>query len=116
MQRVGDAQAAGNEAVSGIISGLQMTEKELHNVFERHCVHRVFPQGEKFDPHIHQAVAQVPSDTIPVGHVVDVAQTGFTIGDRVLRAAMVTVSSGGGNNAGGGNGGDASGGQVDTRV
>ena len=62
--------------------------------FERHGVQRIHPEGEKFDPHLHQAVAQVPSDTVPTGHVVEVAQPGFTIGDRVLRAAMVTVSNG----------------------
>lgn len=89
-----ESQPATSEAVSGLIAGLRMTEKELFNVFERHGVQRVFPEGEKFDPHLHQAVAQVPSETVPTGHVVDVAQAGFTIGERVLRAAMVTVSNG----------------------
>ncbi len=81
------------DSLTSVIAGLQMTEKELLSVFERHGVRRLFPQGEKFDPHLHQAVAQVPSD-LPVGHVVDVAQPGFMIGERVLRAAMVTVSTG----------------------
>ena len=89
-----ETQPATSEAMSSLIAGLRMTEKELFNVFERHGVQRVYPEGEKFDPHSHQAVAQVPSDTVPIGHVVEVAQTGFTIGDRVLRAAMVTVSNG----------------------
>jgi len=89
-----EGQPATSEAISGLSAGLRMTEKELFNVLERHGVQRVFPEGEKFDPHLHQAVAQVPSETIPTGHVVDVAQAGFTIGDRVLRAAMVTVSNG----------------------
>jgi molecular chaperone GrpE len=85
-----------SEAFKNLVSGIQMTEKELLTVLERHGVRRMESKGEKFDPHLHQAVAQVPSATIPAGHVVDVAQSGFTIGERVLRAAMVTVSSGAG--------------------
>ena len=83
-----------SEAFMGLLSGIQMTEKELLTVLERHGVNRIDAAGEKFDPNLHQAVAQVPGGAIPTGHVVDVAQPGFTIGDRVLRAAMVTVSSG----------------------
>lgn len=83
-----------SDAFKGLVSGIQMTEKELLSVLERHGVQRIAPAGEKFDPNLHQAVAQVPSADIPSGHVVDVAQPGFTIGERVLRAAMVTVSSG----------------------
>ena len=83
-----------NEALSSVVAGLRMTEKELINVFERHGVKKIAPQGEKFDPNIHQAVAQIPGGDIPAGHVVDVAQPGFVIKDRVLRAAMVTVSNG----------------------
>lgn len=83
-----------SDAFNGLVAGIQMTEKELLTVLERHGVQRISPAGEKFDPNLHQAVAQVPSADIPPGHVVDVAQPGFTIGERVLRAAMVTVSSG----------------------
>ena len=83
-----------SDAFNGLVAGIQMTEKELLTVLERHGVQRITPAGEKFDPNLHQAVAQVPSADIPSGHVVDVAQPGFTIGERVLRAAMVTVSSG----------------------
>lgn len=82
------------EAVSGLISGLRMTEKELLSVFERYGVRRIDPKGEKFDPNLHQAVAQAPGGDIPSGHISDVAQPGFTIGERVLRAAMVVVSTG----------------------
>ena len=83
-------------AMAGLLDGVRMTEKELLTVLERHGVRRIHPAGEKFDPNLHQAVAQVPHATSPSGNVVDVAQPGFTIGERVLRAAMVTVSSGGG--------------------
>ncbi len=84
----------GEEALSGLLAGLRMTEKELLTVLEKHGVTRIFPEGEKFDPNLHQAVAQIPSDTVPAGNVVNVAQPGFKIKERVLRAAMVMVSSG----------------------
>jgi molecular chaperone GrpE len=88
------ANGADEQTASVIVDGLRMTEKELLSVLDRHGIRRVAAAGEKFDPHVHQAVAQIPHPDIPSGHVVDVAQQGFTIGDRVLRAAMVTVSSG----------------------
>ncbi|MEM8770099.1 MAG: nucleotide exchange factor GrpE [Pseudomonadota bacterium] len=91
----GDTVPEGHsEAFNGLVAGIQMTEKELLKALQRHGVEKVFPAGEKFDPNLHQAVANIPSPDIPKGHVVDVAQPGFTIGERVLRAAMVTVSSG----------------------
>ncbi len=90
-----EASAQTPEGLSGLMTGLRMTDKELHSVLERHGVKKIDPQGEKFDPNQHQAVAQAPSD-VPSGYVANVAQTGFMIGDRVLRAAMVVVSTGGG--------------------
>jgi len=83
-----------SDAFNGLVAGIQMTEKELLTTLQRHGVQKLEPAGEKFDPNLHQAVANVPSPDIEKGSVVDVAQPGFTIGDRVLRAAMVTVSSG----------------------
>ncbi|MEO1658020.1 MAG: nucleotide exchange factor GrpE [Pseudomonadota bacterium] len=82
------------EGFKGLINGMRMTEKELMTVFERNGIQRIEPQGEKFDPNIHQAIAQVPGNGEPKDHVVDVAAPGFVIGDRVIRAAMVTVSTG----------------------
>ncbi len=84
------------EGFRGLINGLRMTEKELMTVFERNGIQRISPAGEKFDPNIHQAIAQVPGNGEPRDHVVDVAAPGFVIGDRVIRAAMVTVSTGAG--------------------
>ncbi|WP_428407461.1 nucleotide exchange factor GrpE [Hyphococcus sp.] len=114
--QVAERSEGGPDALGGLIDGLKMTEKELLSVLERHGVRRVAAEREKFDPNVHQAVAQIPHAEIPSGHVVDVAQQGFTIGDRVLRAAMVTVSSGPG--AGGGNPGQPGepGERLDTKV
>ncbi|WP_425410681.1 nucleotide exchange factor GrpE [Hyphococcus sp.] len=91
LRAAGDSEDA---SVNNLVDGLRMTEKELLGTLARHGVNRIFPEREKFDPNLHQAVAQIPHADIPSGHVVDVAQSGFTIGERVLRAAMVTVSSG----------------------
>lgn len=75
------------------VEGIEMTEKELYAAFERHGVLKIGLQGEKFDPNLHQAVAQIPS-AIPKGHLAEVFQQGFTLSGRVLRAAMVAVSAG----------------------
>ncbi len=83
-----------SETFNSLVAGIQLTEKELLTMLNRHGVQKLEPSGEKFDPNVHQAVANVPSAVIEKGCVVDVAQPGFTIGERVLRAAMVTVSSG----------------------
>lgn len=82
------------EGLKGFVNGIRMTEKELMTIFERHGVVRISPAGEKFDPNVHQAIAQVPGNGAPKDTVVDVAAPGFLIGDRVIRPAMVTVSTG----------------------
>ncbi|MBY0422748.1 MAG: nucleotide exchange factor GrpE [Parvularculaceae bacterium] len=89
------APAVADEATRIFVDGVRMTEKELANAFERHGVRRIEPKGEKFDPNLHMAVAQAPGSA-PAGQVLDVAQAGYIIGDRVLRAAMVVVSTGAG--------------------
>ena len=72
---------------------IELTEKELFAVLERNNVQKVGIQGEKFDPNLHQAVAQIPS-AIQKDHIAEVFQPGFTLNGRVLRAAMVAVSAG----------------------
>lgn len=92
------------DAVKNLVEGVAMTEKALLSKMERHGVKKVDPApGDAFDPHRHQAVAQIPSDQ-PNGRIASVMQTGFVIGDRTLRAAMVAVSAGGDS---GGEGGSA---------
>ena len=74
-------------------SWIELTEKDLILTLSRHGVKPVLGVGSKFDPNVHQAVAQIPSDE-EKGNVATVMQTGFTLGDRTLRAAMVAVSTG----------------------
>ncbi|MCB2096738.1 MAG: nucleotide exchange factor GrpE [Parvularculaceae bacterium] len=90
----GDDAETNAEAISGFVTGVKMTERALAAALERHGVKKVDPKGEKFDPNLHQAVAQAPAPGVPAGHVAQTAQVGFMIGDRVLRAAMVIVSTG----------------------
>jgi molecular chaperone GrpE len=84
------------EAVKTALEGVELTQKELVTVLARHGVTAVdAAPGSAFDPALHQAVTQVPSEH-PAGSVAQLFQSGWRIGDRTLRAAMVAVSAGGG--------------------
>lgn len=87
------ARGALGDNAKNLLEGLELTEKDLIAVFARHGIKSVPGQGSKFDPNVHQAVAQIPSDEAK-GDVAQVMQNGFTLGDRTLRAAMVAVSTG----------------------
>lgn len=86
---------AGDAALKTLADGVGMTERELLNALEKHGVRRIEPKGEKFDPNLHQAMFEVPNPDVPSGMVAEVVQAGFTIGERVLRPALVGVSKGG---------------------
>ncbi|GHA95993.1 protein GrpE [Algimonas arctica] len=77
-----------------LVEGIELTEKDLTSALLRHQIKPVAGLGSKFDPNVHQAVANIPHPEIEKGHVAAVMQQGFTIGDRTLRAAMVAVSTG----------------------
>lgn len=82
------------EAGQNLLGGVEMTQKELHTVLARHGVTAIdAAPGATFDPNQHQAVSQIPSDQ-PSGTIAETFQTGWKIGERVLRAAMVAVSAG----------------------
>lgn len=93
--------AEGEEAVElapeikALIDGVELTERELLKALEKHGVKKRMPMGEKFDPHRDQAMFEVPDESQFAGTVVQVVQPGYTIGERVLRPAMVGVSRGG---------------------
>lgn len=82
-------------AMAAFVEGVELTERELLKVLERHGVKRFDPLGEKFDPNVHQAMFQVPNPAAPAGTIVQVMQAGFMIGERVLRPALVGVAKGG---------------------
>ena len=89
-----DAVKAADAAVKALHEGVELTERELLKTLERHGVRQIDPQGEKFDPNLHQAMFEAPDATIAKGLVSKVVQIGYKIGDRVLRPALVGVSSG----------------------
>ena len=98
-QRAIDAVPAGaaeqDPALKSFLDGVTMTERELLNVLERHGIRRIQPVNEPFNPHLHQAVMEIPRTDVPAGTIVQLFQAGFTIEDRVLRPAMVAVAKGG---------------------
>jgi molecular chaperone GrpE len=103
-----EARQGADGALQGLIEGIELTERDLLKTLERHGVRKLEPQGQKFDPNLHQAMFEVPNAEVPNGTVVQVVQSGYVIGDRVLRPALVGVSKGGpkanGNGNGSGNG------------
>ncbi len=90
-----EARAAADPQLKGLIEGVELTERSLLNALEKNGVKKFDPSGEKFDPNFQQAMYEVPDSSVPAGTVVQVVQAGFTIGERVLRPALVAVSKGG---------------------
>jgi molecular chaperone GrpE len=101
---------AADPQVKAVLDGIEATERQLIAGLERHGVKPIDTADGKFDPNLHQAIAEVPGLGRPAGSIVDVVQPGYRIGERLLRPAMVTVARKDAEAApGGGNG-------VDTRV
>ncbi|MCG7504972.1 nucleotide exchange factor GrpE [Mesorhizobium retamae] len=90
-----EAKAAADAGLKALIEGVDITERAMLSALERHGVKKLDPQGEKFDPNFHQAMFEVPNPDVPANTVVQVVQSGYSIGERVLRPAMVGVSKGG---------------------
>ncbi|WP_315702232.1 MULTISPECIES: nucleotide exchange factor GrpE [unclassified Bradyrhizobium] len=90
-----EARAAADPGLKALIEGVELTERSLHNTLEKNGVKKLDPSGQKFDPNFHQAMYEVPDPSVPSGTVVQVVQAGYTIGERVLRPALVGVSKGG---------------------
>ncbi len=83
------------EAAHALIEGVELTLKELVAAFSRNGIVRVAPEiGDRFDPKRHEAMFNAPHPEVPAGSIMTVIETGFSIGDRLLRAAQVGVSAG----------------------
>ena len=80
-----------NASVESYRQGVELTNKQLEAAFEKNALKAIDPQGEKFDPHRHQAISQVESEQEP-NTVVQVLQKGYLLHDRVLRPALVMVA------------------------
>ena len=81
-----------NDSLTKFIEGVRLTERELNNTFERHHLKKISPLGEVFDHNFHQAIMEIPTTDHVAGTVVQVLQTGYSIQDRLLRPAMVSVA------------------------
>ena len=91
LDAVSDEQRKSN---AGLIEGIELTQKELINGFEKHKIIRIMPEeGDVFDPLIHQAMFEAPLPESKAGEIIQVMAVGFKIGDRLLRPAQVGVSS-----------------------
>ena len=75
-----------------LIAGVEVTERELLNIFQRHGIRKIETVGAKFDPNYHQAIFEVPTNEKPPGIVMQELQSGYQVGERCLRPAMVGVS------------------------
>ena len=100
MQRALDAArqelgATPDPGAKALLEGVELTERELLKALEKNGVKKFDPQGEKFDPNLHQAMYEVPDPSVPSGMVMQVIQAGYMIGERILRPALVAVSKGG---------------------
>lgn len=90
------ADETARAAASGLIEGIELTQRELLAAFARHKIEPVEPaQGEKFDPNLHQAMFEAPVPGAEPGTVIEVMQAGFTISGRLLRPALVGVAKAG---------------------
>ena len=87
----GPVRDAADPQFKAVLDGVEATDRQLMQTLERYGVKAVDVSG-KFDPNLHQAIAEVPGQGKPAGSIVDVVQSGFMIGDRLLRPAMVTVA------------------------
>lgn len=87
-----DARAGLSPQAKSVIEGVEATERQLLATLERYGVKPIATADAKFDPNLHQAIAEVPGNGKPAGTIVNVVQVGYVIGDRLLRPAMVTIA------------------------
>ncbi len=91
-----ETRDAADGTLKSLIEGIELAERETQRLLAKHGVTKIEAAGQKFDPHKHQAMFEVPNPNVPEGTVVQVVQEGFAIGERVLRPSMVGVAKGGG--------------------
>jgi len=83
---------AADPQVQAVIEGVEATERQLLAALESYGIKQIDTSDGKFDPNLHQAIAEVAGEGRPAGSIVNVVQTGYRIGERLLRPAMVTVA------------------------
>lgn len=86
------AAAGAGEAAQSLVEGMELTHKQLLSVLEKNGVHGIDPQGEPFNPELHEAVSMIESTEVAPNHVLNVMQKGYRLHERTLRPAMVVVA------------------------
>lgn len=90
-----EARESAEPGMKALVDGVDLIDRELLKTLEKHGVKKLSPRGQRFDPNFHQAMLEIPDPSVPAGTVVQVMQEGYTIGERVLRPALVGVAKGG---------------------
>ncbi len=80
------------EHMKNLVAGIEVTGRELDKAFERHGITRIEALGQKLDPNKHQAMIEIPNDSVEPGTIVEEMQSGYMIKDRLLRPALVGVA------------------------
>src|SRR5260370_40980067 len=90
-----DLREKADAGTKALLDGVELTERELIKVLEKHGGKKFEPLGEKFDPNLHQAMYEIPDASRPAGTVAQVVQPGYMIGERMLRPALVGIAKAG---------------------
>ena len=91
LSSVSEDQIQDNPLLKILVDGILMTQNEMISVLERHGIKKVNALGEKFNPHFHQAMVEIPDEKAAPGTIIQVLQEGYQIHDRLLRPALVAV-------------------------
>jgi len=95
LDSIGAEARKSSEVVETLVTGVEMTERDLHSALERHGIKRIDPLGQRFDSNLHEALYEIPDETKPAGTVGQVVEVGYLLNDRLLRPAKVGVTKGG---------------------
>mgnify|MGYP003462400329 FL=1 len=87
-----DERDSAGEIEKNLIAGVEVTERELLNVFQRHGIRKIEAVGQKFDTNFHQAMFEIPTSEKPPGTVMQELQSGYAVGERCLRPSLVGVA------------------------
>ena len=81
-----------NKDLDKFLENITIIEKDLVNIFEKNNIKKIHAKGEKFDPNFHQAMAEIEDDKSDPGKIVQEIQSGYMLGERLLRPALVGVA------------------------
>ncbi len=92
LERALDSMNVEDEALKSVVEGIELTLKSFQDTLTKHKIEALNPEGEPFDPQLHQAMTMVPNPDVEPNTVINVFQKGYTLHGRLVRPAMVVVS------------------------